>query len=136
MRSSFFLLAPYVGYESVAALVTGVRPDVSWVGIGLAASSVVVMPFLGTAKQRLADRLGSAATRGEGRQSILCAYLAAALLVGLLGNALAGAWWLDPVVGIAIAAVALTEGLEAWRGEDGGCCSGPAPAPWSGSTAR
>ncbi len=132
----FFLLAPYVGYESVAALVTGARPDVSWVGIGLAASSVVVMPFLGTAKQRLADRLGSAATKGEGRQNMLCAYLAAALLVGLLGNALVGAWWLDPVVGIAIAAVALKEGREAWRGEGCGCCSGPAPAALSESTAR
>ena len=70
----FFLLAPYVGYESVAALVTGERPDVSWVGIGLAASSAVVMPFLGITKERLADRLGSAATKGEGRQNMLCAY--------------------------------------------------------------
>ena len=72
------------------------------------------------AKQRLADQLGSAATAGEGRQNMLCAYLAGALLVGLLGNALLGAWWLDPVVGLLIAAVAVKEGPEAWRGE--GCC--------------
>jgi divalent metal cation (Fe/Co/Zn/Cd) transporter len=79
-----------------------------------------LMPMLGIAKQRLADRLGSAATAGEGRQNMLCAYLAGALLVGLLGNALVGAWWLDPAVGLLIAGVAIKEGFEAWRGE--GCC--------------
>ena len=68
------------------------------------------MPMLGIAKERLADQLGSAATKGEGRQNMLCAYLAGALLVGLLGNALVGAWWLDPVVGLLIAAVAVREG--------------------------
>src|SRR3954453_18049357 len=78
------------------------------------------MPLLGTAKQRLADQLGSAPTRGEGRQNLLCAYLAAALLVGLLGNALLGAWWLDPAVGLLIAGGGVREGLQAWRGE--GCC--------------
>ena len=92
----------------------------SRLGIALSASSMVVMPYLGIAKQRIADRIGSAATKGEGRQNMLCAYLAAALLVGLLGNALLGAWWLDPAVGLLIAAVAVREGLEAWRGE--GCC--------------
>ena len=116
----FFLLAPYVGIESLRALVNGDRPDVSWVGIALAVGSVILMPLLGIAKQRLADQLGSAATAGEGRQNMLCAYLAGALLVGLLGNAAVGAWWLDPAVGLLIAAVAVKEGAEAWRGE--GCC--------------
>jgi divalent metal cation (Fe/Co/Zn/Cd) transporter len=116
----FFLLAPYVAYESVRALAGGEHPEVSWVGIGLAVGSVIFMPMLGIAKERLADQLGSAATKGEGRQNMLCAYLAGALLVGLLGNALAGAWWLDPMVGLLIAAVAVREGAEAWRGE--GCC--------------
>ena len=116
----FFLLAPYVAFESVRSLVGGEHPEVSWVGIGLAVGSVVFMPMLGIAKERLADQLGSAATKGEGRQNMLCAYLAGALLVGLLGNALIGAWWLDPVVGLLIAAVAVREGAEAWRGE--GCC--------------
>lgn len=116
----FFLLAPYVGVESLRALAGGERPDETLVGIALAASSVVLMPLLGVAKQRIADQIGSAATKGEGRQNMLCAYLAAALLVGLIGNAVAGAWWLDPVVGLLIAAVAVREGLEAWRGE--GCC--------------
>ncbi len=116
----FFLLAPYVAYESVGALAGGERADVSWVGIGLAIGSVILMPLLGIAKQRLADQIGSAATAGEGRQNMLCAYLAGALLVGLIGNAAAGAWWLDPLVGLLIAAVAVREGLEAWRGV--GCC--------------
>jgi len=116
----FFLLAPYVAVESARALIAGTRPDETWVGIALAASSVVLMPLLGIAKQRIADQIGSAATKGEGRQNMLCAYLAAALLVGLVGNALAGAWWLDPLVGLLIAGVAVKEGLEAWRGE--GCC--------------
>jgi len=116
----FFLLAPYVAFESTKALLAGDHPDVSWVGIGLAIGSVIFMPLLGIAKQRLADQLGSAATAGEGRQNMLCAYLAGALLVGLLGNALIGAWWLDPAVGLLIAGVAVSEGLEAWRGE--GCC--------------
>jgi divalent metal cation (Fe/Co/Zn/Cd) transporter len=116
----FFVLAPYVGYESVRALINGAHPDVSWLGIALSASSMVVMPYLGIAKQRIADHIGSAATKGEGRQNLLCAYLAGALLLGLLGNAAFGAWWLDPVVGLLIAAVAVREGVEAWQGE--GCC--------------
>jgi divalent metal cation (Fe/Co/Zn/Cd) transporter len=116
----FFVLAPYVGFESIKALIGGGHPETSWLGIALSASSVAVMPYLGIAKQRLADQLGSAATKGEGRQNMLCAYLAGALLFGLLGNALFGAWWLDPTVGLLIAGVAVKEGLEAWRGE--GCC--------------
>jgi divalent metal cation (Fe/Co/Zn/Cd) transporter len=109
-----------VAFEAIKSLVGGEHPDVSWVGIGLATGSVIFMPMLGIAKQRLADQLGSAATAGEGRQNMLCAYLAGALLAGLLGNALAGAWWLDPTVGLLIAAVAVKEGVEAWQGE--GCC--------------
>src|SRR3954469_16126572 len=120
VAGEFFLLAPYVGFESINTLIHGDRPDTTTVGMALAASSVVLMPLLGIAKQRLADQLGSAATKGEGRQNMLCAYLAGALLIGLLGNSLAGAWWLDPIVGLLIAGVALREGLEAWRGE--GCC--------------
>jgi len=120
VAAQFFLLAPYVAYESLKTLTGREHPDVSWVGIGLAVGSVVFMPMLGIAKQRLADAIGSAATAGEGRQNMLCAYLAGALLASLLGNALVGAWWLDPVVGLLIAGVAVREGLEAWRGE--GCC--------------
>jgi divalent metal cation (Fe/Co/Zn/Cd) transporter len=120
VAAQFFLLAPYVAFESLRTLVGGEHPHVSWVGIGLAVGSVIFMPMLGIAKQRLADQIGSVATRGEGRQNMLCAYLAGALLIGLLGNAVVGAWWLDPVVGMLIAAVAIREGVESWRGE--GCC--------------
>jgi divalent metal cation (Fe/Co/Zn/Cd) transporter len=116
----FFILAPYVGMEAIRMLVNGSHPDESVIGIALAASSLVVMPWLGRAKQRIGSRIGSSATASEGKQNLLCAYLAAALLVGLLGNALFGAWWLDPLVALFIAVVAVREGREAWRGD--ACC--------------
>ncbi len=129
----FFLLAPYVGVEAVLALMSGERPATSWLGIVLAVTSLVGMPILGVAKRRIGERLGSVATKGEGAQNLLCAYLASALLVGLLGNALLGAWWLDPAVALLIAAVAVREGVLAWRGEGCGCCDPMipeiAPAP-------
>lgn len=118
----FFILAPYVAFESIRALAGGAHPDPSPMGIALAVFSLITMPLLGVAKQRIADQIGSAATKGEGRQNVLCAYLAGALLIGLLGNALFGAWWLDPIVGLLIAGVAVKEGREAWRGD--GCCVG------------
>ncbi len=117
----FFVLAPYVTVEAVRTLVEVSRPDESVVGIALAASSVIVMPWLGQMKQRIGSRIGSSATASEGKQNLLCAYLAAALLVGLLGNALLGAWWLDPLVALFIAYVAVREGREAWRGD--ACCN-------------
>ena len=124
----FFILAPYVGFESAQALFQGDRPDVSWLGIALSASSLVVMPYLGIAKQRIADQIGSAATKGEGRQNMLCAYLAGALLIGLLANAALGAWWLDPLIGLLIAAVAIKEGREAWSGDGCACTADPLAA--------
>jgi divalent metal cation (Fe/Co/Zn/Cd) transporter len=117
----FFLLAPYVAFEAVSALLGGERPETSWLGIALLTSSVIGMPLLGVAKVRLARQLGSAATKGEGNQNLLCAYLAGAVLIGLLGNTLLGAWWLDPVAALVIAGVAVREGLETWRGD--GCCA-------------
>jgi divalent metal cation (Fe/Co/Zn/Cd) transporter len=117
----FFLLVPYVAGESVHKLLVGDEPETSWLGIGLTATSLVGMPLLGVAKRRLADVLGSAAARGEGTQNLLCAYLAAAVLIGLLGNALLGLWWLDSVAALVIAAVAIREGVQSWRGE--GCAS-------------
>ena len=117
----FFLLAPFVGYEAISQLVAGEHPETSWVGIALVTSSAIGMPFLGIAKRRLADKLGSVATRGEGTQNLLCACLAVAVLVGLLGNTLFGLWWLDSAAALVIAAVALKEGRDSWRGE--GCCA-------------
>ena len=117
----FFLLAPYVAFEATHTLWTGEEPETSWLGIALVTSSLIGMPFLGIAKRRLADKLGSVATRGEGTQNLLCAYLAAAVLIGLLGNALFGLWWLDPAAALVVAAVAVREGRQSWRGE--GCCA-------------
>jgi divalent metal cation (Fe/Co/Zn/Cd) transporter len=120
---SFFLLAPYIAQDAIRTLVASDRPHTSWVGIGLAVGSIVAMPLLGRAKRRLGEQLGSAATAGEGTQNLLCAYMAAGVLVGLLANALVHAWWLDPVVALAIAAVAIREGRETWRGGGCACCA-------------
>lgn len=113
---SFYALAAYVVLESVRA-VAGTHPDVSVVGIGLALVTAVTMPLLARAKRRVGRRLGSRAAESESRQSMVCAYLSVALLVGLGANALFGWWWADPLAGLVIAAVAVREGREAWRGE-------------------
>jgi divalent metal cation (Fe/Co/Zn/Cd) transporter len=117
---TFFLLAPYIAYDAVTTLAGRDHARTSWVGIGLAIASLIVMPALGVAKRRLGARLDSAATAGEGTQNLLCAYLAASVLAGLLANTLLGWWWLDPVVALGIAGLAIREGVEAWHGEE--CC--------------
>lgn len=117
---SFWLLAPYVAIEAVGKLITSAHADTSGLGIVLTALSLVLMPGLGIAKRRLGARLGSGATAGEGTQNLLCAYLAGAVLLGLAANALFGWWWLDPLMALVVAGVAVREGVEAWRGED--CC--------------
>lgn len=122
---SFFALAAYVAVEAALALGRGERPEASWIGIGLAAVTVPAMPLLAAAKRRVGMQLGSSATVSEARQNMICAYLSVALLAGLLANALAGWWWADPAAALVIAAVALREGLEAWRGES--CCDACAP---------
>ncbi len=119
----FFILAPYVTYEALSKLWYGDQPDASWLGIALVTTSAIGMPLLGRAKRRLAHTLGSGATHGEGTQNILCGYLAVAVLAGLLGNAVLGWWWLDPIAALAIAGLAVREGLESWRGESCGCAS-------------
>ena len=117
---SYFVLAAYVGVESIRDLVGGHEPGASWVGIGLAAATAPTMPLLARAKRRLGHALGSAATVGEGGQNMICAYLSVALLVGLLANATLGWWWADPAAALVIGAVAAREGLESWRGD--ACC--------------
>lgn len=119
----FFLLVPFVAYEALEKLITGDKADTSWLGVALVTSSVIGMPLLGVAKRRLADQLGSVATRGEGTQNLLCAYLAGAVLLGLLGHALFGWWWLDPIAALVVAAVAIREGRDSWRGEGCSCAS-------------
>jgi divalent metal cation (Fe/Co/Zn/Cd) transporter len=120
IAGSFFILAAYVGVESIRDLVSVHHASASWIGVGLAAVTAPTMPLLARAKRRLGQQLNSSATVKEGAQNMLCAYLSVALLVGLLLNAVAGWWWADPAAALVIAAVALREGRETWHGV--GCC--------------
>jgi divalent metal cation (Fe/Co/Zn/Cd) transporter len=124
IAASFYLLAAYIAVEATRSLATGNEPTVSWVGIGLAVFTLATMPALAAAKARVAEALGSPAAKSESRQTILCAYLSAGLLVGLGLNALAGWWWADPITALVIAGVAIKEGRDSWRGES--CCTTPA----------
>lgn len=119
---SFWLTAPYIAAESIRYLADEHHADTSVIGIALTAGALLVMPTLGRAKHRLALRLGSAATKGEGTQNYLCGAQAGAVLVGLVITAVwSGGWWIDPAIGLGIAAVAVWQGVRAWRGEDCGC---------------
>ena len=120
------MIAAYVAIEAARTLIGGDHPEASWVGIGLSVFTLATMPPLAIAKARVGERLGSSATKAEGRQNMLCAYLSAALLVGLTVNAGLGWWWADPATALVIAAVAVKEGRAAWRGES--CCTGPVAA--------
>ena len=118
---AFFALAAYVGVRSAWDLFTGARPEESIPGIVLAAASLVIMPVLARAKRRLADRLNSRSLQADSMQTVLCTYLSAFLLVGLAANALWGWWWADPAAGLAIAVIAVREGMVLWRERDL-CC--------------
>ena len=117
---SFFLLAPYIAVEAVRDLITGHSAETSVLGIAVTAASLLIMPVLGVAKARLARTLDSGATAGEGAQNLLCAAQAAAVLLGLGLTAAFGWWWVDPVIALALAVIAIREGREAWQGEE--CC--------------
>ncbi|WP_328747225.1 cation transporter [Streptomyces sp. NBC_00285] len=120
---SFFALAAYVTIDSIRALTGTGEARHSTPGILLAALSLAIMPFL-SAAQRLAGRaLGSASAVADSKQTLLCTYLSAVLLAGLLANSLLGWGWVDPIAALVIAAVALKEGREAWRGD--ACCAVP-----------
>lgn len=119
---SFYVLAAYIGIEVTGSLIGGHEPAPSWVGVGLAAFTALTMPLLALAKRRVGHKLGSSATVQEASQTQLCAYLSVALLAGLGANALLGWWWADPVSALFIAAVALREGRESWRGDACACC--------------
>jgi divalent metal cation (Fe/Co/Zn/Cd) transporter len=120
IAATFFMLAGYVGIEAVRALASVDHPQVSWIGIGLAAVTAATMPLLAAAKRRVGAGLQSSATVKEAGQTQLCAYLSIALLLGLGANALLGWWWADPLAALVIAGVAVQEGRSSWRGE--GCC--------------
>lgn len=121
---SFFALAAYVTVESIRALVGGSEAERSTVGIALVATSVLVMPFLSLAQRRAGRELGSASAVADSKQTLLCTYLSAAVLLGLVLNAALGWWWADPAAGLVLAALAVREGRNALRGDT--CC---APLP-------
>jgi divalent metal cation (Fe/Co/Zn/Cd) transporter len=115
---AFFILAAYITVDALRALFTGPDANASPVGVVIATASLIVMPALAVAKRRVGHRLGSAAVLADSTQTLLCMWLSAALLMGLLLNTLLGWGWADPVTALVIAAFATHEGLEAWRGEE------------------
>ncbi|MFG1647654.1 cation transporter [Amycolatopsis sp. NPDC049252] len=117
---SFFALAIYVTFEAVRTFFAAAAPEGSITGAVLAAVSLAVMPALSAAQRRAGRELGSASAVADSRQTLLCTYLSAVLLAGLLLNTLFGWWWADPAVALAIAFVATREGRTAWRGQH--CC--------------
>ncbi|OBK94741.1 hypothetical protein A5645_15155 [Mycobacterium asiaticum] len=118
---SFWLVAPYVAAESIRHLLSGEHAETSVVGIVLTSLALVLMPVLGRANHRLGARLRSDATKGEGTQNYLCAIQAAGVLLGLAVTAAwPGGWWIDPVIGLGVAGVAVWQGVRAWRGQE--CC--------------
>lgn len=121
---SFFALAGYVGFEAITRLAAADEPDTSIVGIVLTALSLATMPLLARAKRRLAPALGSRAQEAEANQTMLCAYLSAVVLSGLLFHLMLGWWWADPLAGLAVAGLAAVEGVRAWRAEslEDTCC--------------
>lgn len=118
---SFFVFAAYVAGRALWDLASGTEPSESLVGIGLAVASLLVMPLLALTKRVLGRRMGSRTVVADGAQTLLCSYLSAVLLVGLVANAAFGWWWADPASALVIAALAAREGREAWRGET--CCA-------------
>jgi divalent metal cation (Fe/Co/Zn/Cd) transporter len=122
---SFFALAVWIGVDAVRSLLGQGEAEPSPVGIGIAAVSLVVMPLLVWAKRRTGRELGSATVVADSTQTLLCTYLSAILLVGLVLNAWLGWAWADPLAALVIAAVAIREGVQAWRGEQCDDCAIP-----------
>ncbi|GAA1259330.1 cation transporter [Streptomyces javensis] len=123
---SFFALAAYVTVDAVRALTGTGEAERSIPGVLLAALSLAVMPFLSAAQRRAGRELGSASAVADSKQTLLCSYLSAVLLVGLLLNAILGWSWADPIAALVIAAIAVKEGRDALHGK--GCCAAPAMA--------
>ena len=117
---SFFALAAYVTFDALRVLLGGHQPEPSTVGIVLAALSLAIMPGLSYAQRRTGRELGSATAVADSNQTLLCTYLSGVLLLGLVLNSTLGWSWADPLVALVIAAVAVKEGREAWRGD--ACC--------------
>ncbi|MEU7144620.1 cation transporter [Nocardia sp. NPDC046473] len=120
---SFFALAAYVGVDSTRGLLGVGEARHSPIGITLAAVSLAVMPVLSYAQRRAGRELGSASAVADSKQTLLCTYLSAVLLVGLLLNSVFGWSWADPIAALVIAGIAVKEGLNAWNGDT--CCPAP-----------
>lgn len=118
---SFFALAAFVTVDALRSLLGGREADHSTVGIVLAAVSLAIMPLLSWAQRRAGQELGSRSAVADSKQTLLCTYLSGVLLVGLVLNSALGWSWADPVAALAIAAIALKEGREAWKGD--ACCA-------------
>jgi divalent metal cation (Fe/Co/Zn/Cd) transporter len=114
---AFFALAAYVTISSVFALAGQEQVRHSTLGIVITAVSVVIMPFLSLAERQAGRELGSATAIADSKQTLICTYLSAAVLVGLIANSLFGWWWADAIAGLVIAGFAIREGIEAWRGD-------------------
>lgn len=115
--ASFLLLAAYVAFDAIESLIQREPPGASYLGIAIAALSLVVMPFLASAKRKVAASLNSRAMKADSRQTDLCAYLSAILLGGLILNTVFGWWWADPVAALAMTPIIAKEGIEALRGK-------------------
>jgi len=118
---SFFALAAYVAVDALLSLLGVREAQPSLIGIVLAAASLVIMPVLSLAQRRAGRELGSLSAVADSKQTLLCTYLSAILLAGLALNSLWRWSWADPVAALGIAAIAVREGLNAWRGDP--CCS-------------
>jgi divalent metal cation (Fe/Co/Zn/Cd) transporter len=116
--ASFFLLAAYVAIFAIRDLASGDEPESSAVGIALTAISLVVMPALAVAKRRVGQAIGSPTVIADSKQTLLCVWLSASTLLGLVANAAFGWWWADPLAALAIAALAVNEGREVWERDD------------------
>ncbi len=114
---SFFVLGAYIVFDAITTLAGSNHVETSWPGVAITVGAIIIMPLLAQAKNQVAAELGSAATAADAAQSWLCAIAAGAVLVSILANASFGWWWLDPVMGLGIAGLAIHEGREAWAGE-------------------
>ena len=118
---SFFALAAFVTFEATTSLITGHPSEHSPLGIGIAVLSLIVMPAASWVQRRTGTELESHSAVADSKQTLLCTYMSAALLLGLVANSLLGWWWADPIAALVIAAFALREGINAWRGKV--CCA-------------
>lgn len=114
---AFFALAAYVTGDAIMSLVSRAAPEHSPLGLGITALSLLVMPALAWYETRTGRELGSKSVLADAKQLLLCVYLSGAVFIGLMLNSLFGWWWADPVAALVVAALAVREGIEAWRGD-------------------